>query len=164
MSNELKAGDTVRCIDATDAQDRIEEGYHYFVDSVGPCRLITLGGHAGMFREERFELIFRPLDVDPPAVPVGTPPKPATDLDGILDERGSRYGEFTDNAEIAQRLKEVLCDGLNHYRLDADQKEALDQIATKISRIVTGDVTYVDNWDDIAGYAQCVARRMRAEA
>jgi hypothetical protein len=84
-------------------------------------------------------------------------------LDEILEQRGSRYGKFADNANVAQGIKFNFRAGVNFHTLDCDQLEALDQIAAKISRIVTGDCDYVDNWDDIAGYAKLVAERLREE-
>ena len=82
-------------------------------------------------------------------------------LDGILEQRGSRYGRFEDNAWIAQLVKQAFRYGFGYDNLYDDQKEALDQIASKISRIVIGDRDYADNWDDIAGYAKLVADRLR---
>jgi hypothetical protein len=38
--------------------------------------------------------------------------------------------------------------------LASDQREALEMFAAKISRILTGDPDYPDNWDDIAGYGR----------
>jgi hypothetical protein len=45
-------------------------------------------------------------------------------------------------------------------RLDHSQAEALDMIAHKIGRILAGDPNHADHWDDIAGYARLVARRV----
>lgn len=45
--------------------------------------------------------------------------------------------------------------------LPVDVREGLDLIALKISRIVTGEPEYLDNWDDIGGYAKIVADRIR---
>ena len=46
--------------------------------------------------------------------------------------------------------------------------QALDLIATKLARIITGDPDYSDNWHDIAGYAtlveQEIARLQQLEA
>jgi hypothetical protein len=81
-------------------------------------------------------------------------------LDDILKERGGRYGLFKDNALIAQELKEVMRRGIKWSALAPDQKEALDMFAAKISRLLTGDPDYADNWDDIAGYAKLVAGRL----
>ena len=44
----------------------------------------------------------------------------------------------------------------NWDTLQGYQKQALDTIADKISRILTGDPTYLDNWHDIQGYAKLV--------
>ena len=85
-------------------------------------------------------------------------------LEAILKERGSRYGSYKDNAELAQGLKELMHFWTKGKCTVSDaQMEALDLIATKISRIVTGDPSYVDNWDDIAGYATLVANLLRKE-
>jgi len=86
-------------------------------------------------------------------------------LDDILEQRGSRYGRFRDNAEISQALKVTIHEHpqSNFAMLAADQQEALDQFACKISRLLVGDPDYVDNWDDIAGYAKLVAERLREE-
>ena len=80
---------------------------------------------------------------------------------GILAERGKRYGAFKDNARIAQGIKIVMEHDSIWASLMPDQREALSQIAAKISRILIGDPDYVDNWDDIAGYATLVADRLR---
>lgn len=42
----------------------------------------------------------------------------------------------------------------------AMQREALEMIAHKIARIVNGDPGYLDNWNDLAGYAQLVAQEL----
>jgi hypothetical protein len=88
-----------------------------------------------------------------------------TNVDKILDERGSRYGSFEDVAGFAQAMKEHIRDSLNDRSLilQADQQEALDMIASKLGRIINGDPNYVDSWVDIAGYAQLVADRLQGE-
>lgn len=81
-------------------------------------------------------------------------------VDQTLAERGTRYGTFMDNARIAQELKGVACQGGSWDRMKADQKEALEVIFQKVSRIVTGDPDYADNWHDIQGYAKLVEDRL----
>ncbi len=84
-------------------------------------------------------------------------------LDETLTERGNKYGKtFMGNARISQPLKGLFRSSPNWQHLDADQKEALDNIAIKLSRILNedADVTYADNWTDIAGYATLVANRL----
>lgn len=85
-----------------------------------------------------------------------------TEVDAILNERGSNYGSFKDVAGFAQEMKNAIrmC---NNSELDDDQIEALDMIASKIARIVNGDPDYVDSWIDIAGYATLVADRLQGK-
>lgn len=85
-----------------------------------------------------------------------------TNVDAVLEERGSRYGPFITHAAITQQLKQVANKHL-HLRgkvLIADQQEALDMIFHKIGRIINGDPNYADSWIDIAGYAKLVADRL----
>ena len=81
------------------------------------------------------------------------------DLEETLKERGARYGDFTDNAWLAQALKGIIRQGAGYGRLRPVHKEALDQICSKMSRIVTASPEYRDNWDDIAGYATITSKR-----
>lgn len=85
-------------------------------------------------------------------------------VDKTLAERGTRYGTFMDNATIAQYLKGVMVEANGWNRMQADQREALEVICRKISRIVTGDPNYFDNWHDIQGYAKLVEDRLKADA
>lgn len=87
----------------------------------------------------------------------------ATNADSILDERGTRYGTFLQQAIITQRLKAVMGDTPNWIALNDDMTEALEMIAIKIGRILNGDPSYVDSWVDIAGYAQLVADRLEGK-
>lgn len=104
-----------------------------------------------------------------------------SEINEVLDQRGKRYGVFKSQAQITQDLKENFrcyaqkptdSDGstsLRDYyegwhRLDPDQREALDMIASKIARILNGDPNYDDNWIDIAGYATLVAKRLQGQS
>lgn len=78
----------------------------------------------------------------------------------ILAERGTRYGDFTQHAEITWTLKMAFRDH-NFQKLSVSHKEALDMIAHKIGRILNGDPNYRDSWDDIAGYAKLAADRCK---
>jgi hypothetical protein len=88
-----------------------------------------------------------------------------TNVDAILNERGSRYGNFLDHATITYRLKEVARDFAaekgKHFAYD--QCEALDMIFHKLGRILNGDPNYADSWIDIAGYAKLVADRLEGK-
>lgn len=82
-----------------------------------------------------------------------------TDITTTLEERGSRYGKFTEHSRITQNIKAMMAEG-NWFDLQPDQKEALEMIAHKIGRILNGDPNYADSWIDIAGYAKLVADRL----
>lgn len=83
-------------------------------------------------------------------------------VDAVLEERGKRYGKFSDHAAVTQALKTVIHNAIvekGRYLAD-DQQESLDMICHKIGRIVCGDPDYSDSWVDIAGYAKLVADRL----
>lgn len=67
----------------------------------------------------------------------------------VSKERESEYGNFKDNAYVAQELK-ILSRNPEFSRV---QREALDQILSKISRLVCGNPNHLDSWLDIANYA-----------
>lgn len=77
-------------------------------------------------------------------------------INAVLTERGSRYGKFSEGAEIMQALKTIMHNAPGWKRLTPSQKEALDMIQHKIGRALNGDPTYADNWIDICGYSQLV--------
>lgn len=85
-------------------------------------------------------------------------------IDTILDERGKRYGKFTNHADISQDFKHRMQGCASWPKLAPDQKEALEMIAHKVARILNGDPNYADSWVDIAGYAQLVADRLEDKA
>lgn len=78
------------------------------------------------------------------------------DLKIILKERGKRYGGFERHAEISQELKRLINVYSNPSLFKPYQKEAMCMIMHKIARILNGDPSYADSWQDIAGYAQLV--------
>jgi hypothetical protein len=85
-----------------------------------------------------------------------------TEVANTLRQRGAQYGPFEDQALVEQRIKSSMRTG-NWDRLAPDQKAALEMIAVKVSRILTGNPDYPDNWHDMAGYATLVDRRLEAE-
>lgn len=80
----------------------------------------------------------------------------------ILNERGKRYGLFSNHAKISQSFKEIMVIALDQSEVDIapDQREALEMIFHKIARIINGDPDYADSWVDVAGYAMLVADRL----
>lgn len=84
-------------------------------------------------------------------------------IDNTLNERGTRYGAFDDNAEITQHLKHVMRQHSGWGDLSLSQAEALEMIAHKIGRILNGDPNYIDSWHDIGGYAGLVERSLQRD-
>ena len=66
----------------------------------------------------------------------------------VLEQRGKSHGPFRNQFRIAQDIKLM-------GRLISDPviREGFDMIATKLSRVVAGDMLAEDTWLDIAGYA-----------
>ena len=86
--------------------------------------------------------------------------------EATLKQRGNRYGEFIGNAEVSCLLRDTL---ENHYftlndeELPELQREAINMICHKLSRIANGDPMYDDNWRDIAGYATLVVEHLNKD-
>lgn len=79
----------------------------------------------------------------------------------ILAQRQTTHGDFTDNARISQTIRRAMQAEPGWRRLSDVQREALEMIALKIGRVVTGDPNYRDHWDDIAGYARLASERTK---
>ena len=82
-------------------------------------------------------------------------PMTETPHDPLLVERKKTHGSFKDNAMIAQELKEIMRQprpGIHPPSLSV-HREALDMIALKLSRILSGQANFKDHWQDISGYA-----------
>lgn len=77
--------------------------------------------------------------------------------DTIL-QRNPIHGDWSDNARIANMLKLTFHGETGWEALNVEQQEALDLIAVKISRILSGDPMHADHWHDIAGYATLAER------
>lgn len=86
-------------------------------------------------------------------IPEGLKRKDIDPIEATLKDREKTHGKFKNVAQTAQRLKDTFrWAGIDH--LNAEQREALDLVASKIARILCGDPNYADNWHDIAGYAR----------
>lgn len=98
-----------------------------------------------------------------------------TGVESTLEQRGNRYGDFSDHSRISQALQDVMRqhrarlipypkDELDWFtpwdQLTPVAKQALTVIADKIARILNGDPNYADNWHDIQGYAKLVEDRL----
>jgi len=69
----------------------------------------------------------------------------------LLRERSRTHGNFAENAKWSQRLKDIYSEA-GYDKMNVVHREALDMIAVKLSRILSGQAKHKDHWDDIAGY------------
>lgn len=82
------------------------------------------------------------------------------DINATLADRRKTHGDFSVHADVTQGLKSVMHEQSQWCRLTDPQCEALDMIAHKIGRILSGDPNHVDHWHDIAGYATLVEKQL----
>lgn len=85
-------------------------------------------------------------------------------ISNTLEERGTKYGNYLEQTTIISNITDAIHEsgnaGIAWLDMEPDQKDALNMIIVKISRILNGDPDYADNWHDIAGYATLVADRL----
>lgn len=85
-------------------------------------------------------------------------------IEEVLEERGSKYGEFEDHANISQELKNIVFGSIPpNIEWSAVQTEAMGMILHKIARIANGDPDYADSWIDIEGYSRLVVNNLNNE-
>lgn len=72
----------------------------------------------------------------------------------LLTERGTTHGSFDDNAHFGQALRALFRTSRNWDDMPERHREALDHIAGKLSRILSGQSQFDDHWADIEGYSQ----------
>ena len=85
---------------------------------------------------------------------------PVKDINSILEERGSSYGDFGSQALISQNIKAAMRHSPNWQKLPADMKESLEMTANKLARLLNGDWAYTDNITDMIGYLTLVLDRL----
>lgn len=82
----------------------------------------------------------------------------------LLADRRKTHGDYHAHASYTQDIKRVIRKAEQERTMRGDmplidtEREALEMIAHKIGRILAGKSDFKDHWDDIAGYAQLVAR------
>ena len=82
------------------------------------------------------------------------------EIEQILEERGSRYGEYAEVSLVSQNIKSAMRHSRNWQHLPADMKESLEMTANKLSRLLNGDWSYTDNLTDMIGYLKLVLDRL----
>ena len=76
----------------------------------------------------------------------------------ILSDREQTHGLFREVAGYSQAIKQLMRTSRNWGRLDVTQAQALEVVADKVARILCGDPSYLDHWQDGAGYFELVVR------
>jgi hypothetical protein len=86
--------------------------------------------------------------------------------DALLQNRQTTHGSFVDNARIGQALRELFRRRDTWSAMPVEHREALDMIACKLSRILSGQSMEPDHWMDLSGYSTLALRvceKARAE-
>lgn len=84
-----------------------------------------------------------------------------SEINQILKERETTHGDFEMKAMFIQEIMESISGLYAWEDMNADQREAIHMILVKLSRILYGNANHADHWDDIAGYAQLIANRLK---
>ena len=71
----------------------------------------------------------------------------------LLNNRQSTHGDFAKNAQVSQDIKTIMR-AAGYLQLDPVHIEALDMIALKISRTLSGHSKFKGHWEDIVGYGK----------
>lgn len=79
---------------------------------------------------------------------------PGSGVEALVEERHTTHGSWSTQSKMAHKLKEQMRRAPNWSQLEPSQAEALDMIATKISRVLCGNASHPDHWADIEGYAR----------
>ena len=74
--------------------------------------------------------------------------------DPLLEQRQSTHGSFCDNAYISQNIKRAMRSADGWGTLTDIEHEAMDMIALKFSRILSGKSLEKQHWEDVVGYAK----------
>lgn len=78
-----------------------------------------------------------------------------SERDPLLQEREKTHGSFKHNAKLWTDLVAVVPTRVNNF--PCEQQLAICMIMLKLSRIMSGQASVLDHWDDIAGYAKLAA-------
>lgn len=77
-----------------------------------------------------------------------------SELTRMLQERGHTHGSLLDQAAMAETLQRAAHMSPQWLGKGVVTRYTLNMILIKISRIIEGDETFADHWDDIIGYAE----------
>lgn len=82
-------------------------------------------------------------------------------VEETLKERGSVYGPFDKESEMVAHIMFTLIGHKPISQINYVAFHTAQMIATKLVRAFNGDITYVDNWHDMAGYATLAEKHFK---
>lgn len=80
----------------------------------------------------------------------------------LLNKKEVTHGDYSEASEISVQLKNVIQNAVFRRakrgapNLTSRQRESLDMICTKMARIIAGDPSAAEHWEDIVGYANLI--------
>jgi len=86
-----------------------------------------------------------------------------SDIGNLLGERQQTHGTYSQVSGTCQAIKRVMRQQGGWEYLSNGQAEALEMIAMKIARILSGNAKFSDHWEDIEGYARLVTNELESE-
>lgn len=85
------------------------------------------------------------------------------DIGNLLGERQKSHGSYAEVSGTCQAIKRTMRNTSGWDYLANEQAEALEMIAMKIARILSGNANFADHWEDIEGYARLVSNELERE-
>ena len=86
-----------------------------------------------------------------------------TETEKILKEREETYGDFSSVVTLTDELVDLVSNKKGFREIDKEIQFALFMILHKIARAVNGDIEYIDNYRDIAGYAELIVKHLKCK-
>lgn len=76
----------------------------------------------------------------------------------VIEAREDAHGPLLHQAALAQDLKNRFRGEAGGWsKLSPEQRESIDMIAVKLSRILVGNPNHADHWTDLSGYATLIS-------
>lgn len=79
----------------------------------------------------------------------------------LLEQRQQTHGDFACNALYGQQLRSLFRSSPQWPHMRPEHREAMDMIATKFSRILSGQADCAQHWEDVEGYARLALKACR---
>jgi len=74
-----------------------------------------------------------------------------------IEDREESHGDYRVQAGFSQQLKDAARAHPGWANLSPEQRESIDMIFVKVSRVLTGSPNVADHWTDMAGYATLIS-------